>query len=409
MAWNSMHSKLSLPAIDQGQGNFEQAFRIEKPQIVKSEDTFKTFAAGSHSTQPFACSGSLQTKQKSVFQCCNSFGPDSKEHKRHGRAILTDEQARSIYQHKPAPFAKAKVRAGALARKYGVSVKTVRDIWIGRTWYRATFDLDTSKPISPERLEKRCGRPKGAKDSKPRTRKPAHEDCPSPSGDCPEQPSRADNLSTPLRFPRSESGVDNHHEKRPVLFMHRLPSQPPFGYQQGWTLCDLTAPPPPPPVAPPRPCAASVPGEDIWWDWAPALASDAPAALVDPFHDDWAFWPTDCDHTDGPAQLEAARRPADDTIAAPSPATPIGCAPPSPGWDAVGDSPDDGCGGGSHGHGDVGGDDWLGGCFSGGGDSGTCEVAFGGWLDSDDPFEFAAAAEPCTAPQRNATAVWSSD
>ena len=93
------------------------------------------------------------------------------DYKRHGRAILTDEQARDIFRHKPSPNSKERDRAGILARTYGVSVKTVRDIWVGRTWYRATVHLDPSKPVSAERLQRRPGRPRGAKDSRPRTRK----------------------------------------------------------------------------------------------------------------------------------------------------------------------------------------------------------------------------------------------
>ena len=93
------------------------------------------------------------------------------DYKRHGRAILTDEQAREIFRHKPSPDSKERDRAGILARTYGVSVKTVRDIWVGRTWYRATVHLDPSKPVSAERLQRRPGRPRGVKDSRPRTRK----------------------------------------------------------------------------------------------------------------------------------------------------------------------------------------------------------------------------------------------
>ena len=89
----------------------------------------------------------------------------------HGRAILVFEQAQDIFRYKSISFAKERDKAGILARVYGVSVKTIRDIWVGRTWYRATFNLDPSKPITPERLQRRAGRPKGAKDSTPRARK----------------------------------------------------------------------------------------------------------------------------------------------------------------------------------------------------------------------------------------------
>jgi hypothetical protein len=93
-----------------------------------------------------------------------------------GRAILNDEQARAIFQFKPNPLTKSRERASFLAHHYGISVKTVRDIWVGRTWYRATCGLDPSAPVSAERLQRRPGRPKGAKDSKPRARRRLRDD-----------------------------------------------------------------------------------------------------------------------------------------------------------------------------------------------------------------------------------------
>ena len=89
-----------------------------------------------------------------------------------GRAILTGEQARLIFQGKPSPSdSKGRGKAKELARTFRVSVKTVRDIWVGRTWYRATLGLDKTKPIMIDRLDKKPGRPKGAKDSKPRIKR----------------------------------------------------------------------------------------------------------------------------------------------------------------------------------------------------------------------------------------------
>lgn len=105
---------------------------------------------------------------------CESGDYQSGSAMRQGRAILTEDQARIIFKYKPSPFAQDRGRAGALARTFGVSVKTIRDIWIGRTWYRATFDLDPCKQEeAPIRLHKKPGRPRGAKDSKPRTKKAA--------------------------------------------------------------------------------------------------------------------------------------------------------------------------------------------------------------------------------------------
>ena len=138
------------------------------------------FAAPSFVNEPF--------KNEYDFPCsCNQSGiviengndlasighswPNVQNQQRHGRAILTCEEARDIFQYKPAPNSKDRNRAGMLAQKYGVSVKTVRDIWVGRTWYRATFHLDNSQPVEEERLLKRAGRPLGAKDRKPRAKK----------------------------------------------------------------------------------------------------------------------------------------------------------------------------------------------------------------------------------------------
>ena len=52
-----------------------------------------------------------------------------------------------------------------------MSVKTIRDIWVGRTWYRETYHLDPSKAPVIDRLMKKAGRPKGVRDSKPRAKK----------------------------------------------------------------------------------------------------------------------------------------------------------------------------------------------------------------------------------------------
>lgn len=88
-----------------------------------------------------------------------------------GRAILSEEKVQAIFKSRPASQTFERYAASMIAKAHRVSIKTIRDIWIGRTWYRSTAHLDPSKPISIERLEKKPGRPKGAKDAKPRTRK----------------------------------------------------------------------------------------------------------------------------------------------------------------------------------------------------------------------------------------------
>ena len=59
--------------------------------------------------------------------------------------------------------------APKLARIFGVSVKTIRDIWRGRTWAADTWHLDENRTCSFE--YKQVGRPKGSKDTKPRQRR----------------------------------------------------------------------------------------------------------------------------------------------------------------------------------------------------------------------------------------------
>jgi hypothetical protein len=75
------------------------------------------------------------------------------------RAKLSVEQVISIYQIKHTLHPASKV-----GLFFGVSEKTVRDIWRGRTWTNETWHLDTSRIV----VQKSIGRPKGARDSRPR-------------------------------------------------------------------------------------------------------------------------------------------------------------------------------------------------------------------------------------------------
>jgi hypothetical protein len=64
----------------------------------------------------------------------------------------------------------AKPSAAEIGRQYGVSEKTIRDIWTGRTWKQETAHLDQGRPIS---VSKGPGRPKGSKDGQKRREKGA--------------------------------------------------------------------------------------------------------------------------------------------------------------------------------------------------------------------------------------------
>jgi hypothetical protein len=88
-----------------------------------------------------------------------------------GGQTLTPEQAITIFQQKPI-LAYGRPRrtesSAVIAKMYGVSTKSVRDIWRGRTWNRETAHLDPSRPPRPPT---RQGRPPGRKDSAPRRRR----------------------------------------------------------------------------------------------------------------------------------------------------------------------------------------------------------------------------------------------
>ena len=89
--------------------------------------------------------------------------------------ILSNSQVIEIFELKSSPSTVRNTRKGwipssALAKRFGVTSKTIRDIWMGRTWYRVTHHLDPSRFDSIERFSRKVGRPKGSKDSKPRFR-----------------------------------------------------------------------------------------------------------------------------------------------------------------------------------------------------------------------------------------------
>ena len=118
-----------------------------------------------------------------------------------GRRVLTAQQAIKIFrlrdtpsmqsQHQP-PSYKRQSKSVALSRHYGVSPKTIRDIWNRRTWAFATLQVRAkhqskilvfgrcwaaiwfwflSQAGDHQYCERKAGRPKGSRDKKPRVRK----------------------------------------------------------------------------------------------------------------------------------------------------------------------------------------------------------------------------------------------
>jgi hypothetical protein len=90
------------------------------------------------------------------------------------RSILDKEQVVEIFEFKVRNSSqsdmKKRISATSVAERYGVSEKTIRDIWRARTWHQATWHLDMARPL----LQSKLGRPKGSKDSRPRMYKVAN-------------------------------------------------------------------------------------------------------------------------------------------------------------------------------------------------------------------------------------------
>ena len=176
--------------------------------------------------------------------------------KRGIRAVLTNDQVLNIYMLKPSilpsPANQNRVGAAGVARIFGVSSKTIRDIWIGRTWYRATQQLDPARSDASERLQRRPGRPKGAKDRKPRSRK-LHSSSTIDLQRASWYASCINNDGSLDRFRNAQAGS----------------SYPETGIDLMWS--------------------AALEGPADPTSFLDRL--DENPDLVDPFHDDWAFWP----------------------------------------------------------------------------------------------------------------------
>ena len=78
-----------------------------------------------------------------------SYGSFAVTETKKSRAFLTEEQAVEIYRiklHESSANLSEGARAAAVAEKFGVSEKAVRDIWSRRTWTRQTKHLDDTSP-----------------------------------------------------------------------------------------------------------------------------------------------------------------------------------------------------------------------------------------------------------------------
>lgn len=182
--------------------------------------------------------------------------------------VLTAIQAREIFIKRPKDFSQRSDLEIRLAETYQVSIKTINDIWEGRTWYKETFDLDAEKPISYERLSKRKGRPKGSKDLKPRKAKVLVD------------------ISSfqPDHNPQTKPVMNHKQSKREARSLHILETA-------ASGTVERTAQKPRAAVG--TDFSAATPMTNSQAKENPTRQSRAPdelQAIDDPFHDDWPHW-----------------------------------------------------------------------------------------------------------------------
>ena len=113
------------------------------------------------------------TKNTEMYAIGNKHFLQSSSVKGRSRTVLTKQEVIEIFKLKQqATSSKTSTfQSEQVCKMFGVSPKTIRDIWVGRTWYRATHQLDPARKDSSIRLGRQPGRPKGSKDARPRVRK----------------------------------------------------------------------------------------------------------------------------------------------------------------------------------------------------------------------------------------------
>ena len=188
---------------------------------------------------------------------------------RASRAILSSQQVRAIFVSKPPNSSNQRSHASDLSKVYGVSPKTIRDIWIGRTWYRETCFLDRTKPVCSERLDKKIGRPMGAKDMRPRSKK-------RPTIFKSKQLPSYTMLDTPVALQGLAKSVSTSYKTK--IDGHRFwPRSSTFLSRSSGSSYET--------------CGVEFGMQPI--DWAAYLLDNCASLpqFTDPFHDDWAFWP----------------------------------------------------------------------------------------------------------------------
>ena len=124
----------------------ENALSVLQREAGLTEDTLKVLRkAVSDNLQPRSAGESNEDETGSRKR---PFKPSSSK-----RQQLTADEAAEIYKLRPLPGKGGSLRRGsmlhckAVAPKYGVTPKTIRDVWSGRSWAEATRPLWTEEEI----------------------------------------------------------------------------------------------------------------------------------------------------------------------------------------------------------------------------------------------------------------------
>ena len=218
-----------------------------------------------------------------MYKVGGVFGPHFVIHHRmleqKSRSVLTVPQVLQIFKlkkhsHSGVPTLKSEVTAACVGRQFNVSPKAIRDIWIGRTWYRVTHHLEPTREDTEERLAKRPGRPRGAKDRKPRAR--TFQKLPILGSQQRRKSERSIQIRTdPFGFMQPVLPLASANTPDSQTLAHILHVYPPLPSHQAV-------------VATPSTGTAPAPGQSFQpaFDDTPAVGLD----FGDPFHDDWKHW-----------------------------------------------------------------------------------------------------------------------
>uniref|UniRef100_A0A6U6C969 Uncharacterized protein n=1 Tax=Guillardia theta TaxID=55529 RepID=A0A6U6C969_GUITH len=114
---------------------------------------------------------SRSSREPPTRESSSSSGVEVKKKKK--KAILTPVMALEIYSYRNVDTENKTAESCEVANKYGISSKSVRDIWDRRTWARITRQMWTrqEKEDYDKTHQRGPGRPSGTKDSKPRKRR----------------------------------------------------------------------------------------------------------------------------------------------------------------------------------------------------------------------------------------------